>query len=326
MQDNKKLPQAQGPQKGRSTCSLEKPGGKNSQGKGESKNQEGRPPRQPESSLTRGVEPPRTAENTIAGAQRNHEKSREERTGTEVPGSVEEPDLRQVSDQTRVNEEVRVELNPKGKVAHTASFQQYAEMVQERKQRIRGLTARPKKLEPSGIKQWECEGGELRYRQHVIGRGASIETHMEEEFPHPQKASAEQCGENQDLLETLPISQVRLMQERGTATPIEITFKDRINDLTGAEKAMMKNMGLGHRPSHRADYVHPEAIHIARCPFPKCNAPINTRGIERAIKTHLSVAHKDILCPVLATVLNYNQTKLAKYWIPPRGEAEEEEG
>ena len=52
-----------------------------------------------------------------------------------------------------------MELNPKGKVAQLASFQQYAEMVQERKQRIRGLTARPKKLEPGGIKQWECEGG-----------------------------------------------------------------------------------------------------------------------------------------------------------------------
>ena len=76
-------------------------------------------------------------------------------------------------------------------------------------------------------------------------------------------------------------------------------------------------MKLEHGFCHRADYVAPSATHIVRCAINNCRAPINTHGLERSSKAHLSAAHADIERPVLATIIKFNQITPVKYFFPP---------
>ena len=117
--------------------------------------------------------------------------------------------------------------------------------------------------------------------------------------------------------EVLPMTQIQKEGHWGTATPVEFLFKGRINDLTESERGKMERMRLEHGHTQQADFVAPKAVHIVRCPIGQCGAPINTHGLERSIKSHLCSAHSDITCPVLATVIKFNQPHPIRYYFPP---------
>ena len=159
-----------------------------------------------------------------------------------------------------------------GQIVKNNDAQRAYEEVKKRQRRISSVAKAPKGSLAKDIGGWECEDGVL------VRRSGAFPTHLK-----GMEITASQDWEvadsnQQDTPSQIdaPISVLQKMGATEDDKPLELLFKDRINDLTVAEKACMNQMKVGKGHSQRADYVAPNSVYIMRCPIQGCHAPINT--------------------------------------------------
>ena len=126
----------------------------------------------------------------------------------------------------------------------------------------------------------------------------------------------EERSEQSDPEESMPIKDLQSRKKGCPQGRKEMFFKGRISDLTSAEKTRMQQMRQTRGHAQWADFVMPNTTHIVRCSVKGCSAPINTHGIERAIKSHLRTARPEIRAPVKAAVLKFHHPYPEIYFYP----------
>ena len=230
-------------------------------------------------------------------------------------GNVEMPSKGRVRTRDNVEDseqDTDPKWTPAGKLLKTMTLKGHMEEVKKRQKRISNVAKPLRGSASKDIGGWECEDGVLVRRSGAFPtqlKGMEITASQDWEV-------ADSSQQDTPSQIDAPISVLQKMDTTEDEKPLELLFKDRINDLTVAEKACMNQMKVGKGHSQRADYVAPNSVYIMRCPIRGCHAPVNTYGLARAIRTHLSTRHPEIKTAVEATVLKFRQPHPVTYLCP----------
>ena len=140
--------------------------------------------------------------------------------------------------------------------------------------------------------------------------GAPITTQSEDEGVHWMTQSTDPTSaqtqsdhiptDQPDLQRICPIAQFQSSQEEIPPEPIELLFKDRADDLAVEDRLQLAKRRMSHGHTQSPEWVSMQARRIFRCCL--CGSPINSGGVERAIRSHLRNTHGNIKDALLITV------------------------
>ena len=156
----------------------------------------------------------------------------------------------------------------------------------------------------SGVEDWELIEGVFKYREHIIAKknGGSSNAQQVESIPTaegegPARQSTQSSGgpisqeakahEGESSQE--PIGVIQMHADGNTPAVRELEIKAQRNNLTASEILILNKKRSEHGFSQSSEFTNPSARTIYRCPM--CSSPINSNGLERALRGHMRKLH-----------------------------------
>ena len=88
---------------------------------------------------------------------------------------------------------------------------------------------------------------------------------------------------------TCPISHLQQMREDKEQPMVTLHIESQKNNLTIKEKQILGRVKAIHGYTQKPEYTNPDSKMIYRCP--KCLSPLNSNGLEKAIRSHFKKSH-----------------------------------
>ena len=120
-----------------------------------------------------------------------------------------------------------------------------------------------------------CRSGALAT---IPAERTKVQAHQRRKEARPKNVVQEQ---------SVPNARLQGMDKEDMEEPLEISFRGQMNDMSLAERESTSQMKVARGHGQRADFVEPDSVLIARCPFEWRREPKLTNEIERSIKTRL---------------------------------------
>ena len=161
----------------------------------------------------------------------------------------------------------------------------------------------------SDAANWETIDGTYQYRSHVIDRMepqmSEDAMEVDEETDPPQSLPVASIAAEPVMREpsqhsdhsVMPIGTLQAERDSMEMPTRHLCIPAQKNNLTPAERVVLEQKRGQHGYTQCSEYTNPKAGFIYRCCL--CNSPINTNGLERAIKSHMKKLHGSI-CEALS--------------------------